>query len=171
MHLVAIAGRMVVHDHDVRVEPLQAPELVRGQDLPDEHHVVRLDDPHERDREIPRDAVHPEAGLALLLKEQAEGENGGTGVEDREDGGDDVPEAREGDGRRGWRGLLDQGQFEVEGQHGEEQGVEGGAGDDAEEGVKRRQVAGSPGDEPGPGLRRVAKYCCSSVLTFVYISG
>ncbi len=64
VQLVAIAGEPLVQDHGVRLQPLQAPELVRLQDVPHELEVLRRAHPHENDWEVARDAVTPEPGLA-----------------------------------------------------------------------------------------------------------
>ena len=63
MHLVAIARGMLVQDHGVRFQPLEAPELLRHQDVPYERQVVRLGHADEDDREIAGDAVSPEGRL------------------------------------------------------------------------------------------------------------
>ena len=64
VHLVEIAHGVLVEDHDVGAQPLEPPVLLRLQDLAHQRQVVLLDDPHQEDGEIARDAVRPEAFLA-----------------------------------------------------------------------------------------------------------
>ena len=64
VHLVEVAHRVLVEDHDVGAQPLEPPVLLRLQDLAHERQVVLLDDPHQEDGEVARDAVGPEAFLA-----------------------------------------------------------------------------------------------------------
>ena len=52
LHLVEIAGRVLVHDHDVGTKRLQAPVFLRLQDLPDEPQVVGAGRAHQDDRQV-----------------------------------------------------------------------------------------------------------------------
>ena len=83
-HLVAVARRMLVENHGVGREPLQAPVLVCGQDLPGELEVLRFLDADEDDRQVARDGELPEALLAERVPAQglAVGPEGGVGEED-----------------------------------------------------------------------------------------
>ena len=64
VHLVEIAHRVLVEDHDVGAQPLEAPVFLSLEDLAHERQVVLLDDPHQEDGKIARNAVRPEARLA-----------------------------------------------------------------------------------------------------------
>ena len=64
VHLVEVAHGVLVQDHDVRGEPLEPPVLLRLQDLAHQRHVVLLDDPHQDDGKVTRDAMGPQALLA-----------------------------------------------------------------------------------------------------------
>ena len=55
---------MLVQDHDVRAQALEAPVLLGLQDLAHQRQVVLLHHAHEQDRQVARDAVRPEPGLA-----------------------------------------------------------------------------------------------------------
>ncbi len=63
LHLVEIAHRMLVHDHEVRAKTLQPPVFLRLQGLANEREVITAD-AHEQDRQIARDAVGPQSALA-----------------------------------------------------------------------------------------------------------
>ena len=52
---------MLVEDDDVGAQPLQAPVLLRLQDLPHQRRIVVADDADEQDREIAGDGVRPQA--------------------------------------------------------------------------------------------------------------
>ena len=54
---------MLVQEDDVGRQPLQPPELLRLERLLHERDVVLLHHPHEKDREIARDAVSPQTAL------------------------------------------------------------------------------------------------------------
>ena len=70
LHVVEIAGALVVDDDDVGGQPLQAPVLLRLQHLSCERQGVGADDLHEHDRQITGDAVPPESGLTELVRRQ-----------------------------------------------------------------------------------------------------
>ncbi len=61
VHLVEVADRVLVHDDHVGAQPLEAPVLLRLQDLPHQPEVGVGDDAHEQDREVAGDAVRPRA--------------------------------------------------------------------------------------------------------------
>ena len=63
VHLVEIAGGILVEDDDVGAQPLQAPVLLRLQHLPHQRHVVVADDAHEQNRQIAGNAVRPQTRL------------------------------------------------------------------------------------------------------------
>src|SRR5713226_3010492 len=63
VHLVAVRGRVLVQDHDVRGQAFQAPELLGLQRLFHQWNVGLLDDADKENREVARDAVAPEPRL------------------------------------------------------------------------------------------------------------
>ena len=60
MEVFGIGGAVLVDDHEVDVEPLQSPVLVRPQQLAHDVDVVELIDADDHDRQIPGDPVRPE---------------------------------------------------------------------------------------------------------------
>ena len=67
VHLVAIAHRVLVQHHHVGEHALEAPVLLRLQDLAHQGQVVLLHHAHQQDRQVARDAVRPQPGLAALV--------------------------------------------------------------------------------------------------------
>ena len=68
VHLVEVAERMLVEDHDIGAQALEPPVLLRLQHLPHERHVVVADDADEQDRQIAGDAVRPQTRLTELVR-------------------------------------------------------------------------------------------------------
>ena len=60
LQILDIRGRAFVEDHEVDCQPLQPPVLERTQQLADDSEIVRVVDPHQYDRQFPRDALRPE---------------------------------------------------------------------------------------------------------------
>src|SRR5581483_250375 len=54
MNLVEIADRILVDDDEIGSEPLEAPVLLRVEELAHERNVLVAGDPHEHDREVAR---------------------------------------------------------------------------------------------------------------------
>ena len=61
---------MFVDDHEVHVEELQSPILMRPQELADDIEVRHLVDPDEDDRQVAGDAVRPQPGRTALVPGQ-----------------------------------------------------------------------------------------------------
>ena len=64
VHLVEVARGVLVEHRHVRAQALEAPVVLRLQHLPHERQVVLLDHAHDEQRQVARDAVSPEPGLA-----------------------------------------------------------------------------------------------------------
>ena len=64
---------VLVEDDQVHVEQLQAPVLVRPEQLPDDVEILGLVDPNQDDREVARDAVGPQTGSATIVQSQEPG--------------------------------------------------------------------------------------------------
>ena len=67
MEVVGIGGAVLVDDHEIDVEQLEAPILVSSQQLPNDVDVVELVDPNQHDRQVAGDAVRPEPGRSPLV--------------------------------------------------------------------------------------------------------
>ncbi len=52
MEVLDVGGAVLVDDHEVDVEQLQAPVLVSAQQLPDDVDVLHLVDAHQDDRQV-----------------------------------------------------------------------------------------------------------------------
>ena len=80
LEAVRIRRPVLVDDHEIHVQQLQPPVLVRPEQLPDDVDVIGLVDPDEHDREVAGDAVRPQPGdAAVVLGEQARAAAGATG--------------------------------------------------------------------------------------------
>ena len=64
MHRVEVAHRVLVEDHLVGLESLEPPILLRLEDMAHEGKIVLLVLAHQKDGQIARDPVGPEALLA-----------------------------------------------------------------------------------------------------------
>ena len=73
VEVLGVGGAVLVEDHEVDVEELQPPVLVRTEQLPDDVEVLGLVDPHHDDGQVARDAVGPEAGRSPLVAGQQAG--------------------------------------------------------------------------------------------------
>ena len=71
VHLVQIADGVLVENHDVGGQTLEPPVLLRLEDLACQRNVVVADDAHQQDRQIARDAVRPQTGLAELVRRRS----------------------------------------------------------------------------------------------------
>ena len=71
LEVLGVGGAVLVDDHEVDVEQLQAPVLVGAQQLADDVEVLDLVDPDEDDRQVAGDAVGPQAGRAPLVAGRA----------------------------------------------------------------------------------------------------
>ena len=67
---LAVGGAVLVEDHQVDVEELQPPVLVRAEQLPNDVEVLDFVDPHQDDGQVARDAVGPQAGRSPLVAGQ-----------------------------------------------------------------------------------------------------
>ena len=70
LSLVEIASRLVVDNDHIGPKSLEAPVLLRLQDLPDERQRGGASHIDEQDRQIAGDAVPPQSGLAQLVGRQ-----------------------------------------------------------------------------------------------------
>ena len=70
LEVLGVRRALLVEDHEVDVEELQPPVLVRAEQLPDDVEVIGLVDPDQDDRQVARDAVGPQAGCAPLVAGQ-----------------------------------------------------------------------------------------------------
>ena len=71
LEVSAVRRAVLVEDHEVDVEQLQAPVLVGAQQLPDDVEVLDLVDSNEDDRQVAGDARGPTGrGASLVLGEQ-----------------------------------------------------------------------------------------------------
>ena len=61
MEVFGVGGAVLVDDHDIDVEPLETPVLVRPQQLPNDVDVVELVDADHHDRQVAGDPVRPES--------------------------------------------------------------------------------------------------------------
>jgi hypothetical protein len=73
VHLVQVARRVLVQDHDVRAQSLEPPVLLGLQHLAHERQVVLLDDAHQQDRQVARDRMRPQPRLAELVPREEPG--------------------------------------------------------------------------------------------------
>jgi hypothetical protein len=62
-----VAARLLVHDHEVHGEAVQAPELVRQEHLAQEVARLRVVQADQQDRQVTRDPVRPQPLLAPLV--------------------------------------------------------------------------------------------------------
>src|SRR5688572_29245375 len=67
LRLVHVLGRMFVQDHDISLETLEAPVLLRMQELSDERNRGDVGDTNEHYREIAGNTEAPQVGLAKSI--------------------------------------------------------------------------------------------------------
>ena len=66
-----VGGPFRIEDHQIGGNPLQAPVLVRPQELPHDIPLLVPLDAHQSDRKIAGDAVGPEPGRAIAVPGQS----------------------------------------------------------------------------------------------------
>ena len=67
LQVLGVGGAVLVEDHEVDVEQLQPPVLVRAEQLANDVEVLDLVDAHQDDRQVARDAVGPQPGCASFV--------------------------------------------------------------------------------------------------------
>ena len=70
VEILGVGGAVLVEDHEVDVEELQPPVLVRTEQLTNDVEVLGFVDPHHDDGQVARDAVGPQAGCPPLVTGQ-----------------------------------------------------------------------------------------------------
>ena len=73
VQVLGIRRPVLVEDHQIDIEHLQAPVLVGPQQLSDDVEVFRLVDSHEHDRQVTGDAVRPQARCPAVVAFQQGG--------------------------------------------------------------------------------------------------
>ena len=79
LEVLGVRGAMLVENHEIDVQELQPPVLVRAEQLPDDIQVLGLVDPNHDDGQVAGDPVGPQAADPSLVA----GQEAGRGAEGR----------------------------------------------------------------------------------------